>query len=272
MTTTFVRLLRFCALCLLLVASTSAFATHLRGTTVSWSPTGVAGQVQFTIQYSQRQSYGGCSLSGCPVGSTLPIPFSFGDGITGTFNTTVTSVNTAEDYLSSTGTLVHTYTSAGPFTAFYMQSARVSTIKSGHDQLMRMQTTVTPFASPANHSPVVSEPAIITLPLQDKTGFFISASDADHDNLTYRLATATEMYDASAFSCTIGQPPGLTVNSSTGQVTWDTTQIVKAGCGYTAPVSGDLWTVQFEVSDVDATGKVKSTVPLDIILKFSTLR
>ena len=262
-------LLRSLVFCLaFLLAGTSAFATHLRGTTVSWSPTGIAGQVQFTIQYSQRQSYGGCSQVGCPVNSTLPVAFSFGDGTSGSFTTTVTSVNTAEDYLSSTGTLTHTYTSAGPFTAFYQSSARVSTIKSGHDQLLRMQTLVSPFASPANHSPVVSEPAIITLPLQNTTGFFLSASDLDRDTLSYRLATATEMYDASGFSCTIGQPPGLSVNSSTGQVTWDTTQIVKAGCGYTAPVSGDLWTVQFEVSDLDATSKVKSTVPLDIILKF----
>ncbi len=269
MTSTCKTLLRSLSICMaFLLASSSAFATHLRGTTVSWSPTGVAGQVQFTVQYSQRQSFGGCSQAGCPVGSTLPVGFSFGDGTTGSFTTTVTSVNTAEDYLSSTGTLTHTYTSAGPFTAFYQASARVSTIKSGHDQLLRMQTIVSPFASPANHSPVVSEPAIITLPFQNTTGFFISASDLDRDTLSYRLATATEMYDASGFSCSIGQPPGLSVNSSTGQVTWDTTQIVKAGCGYTAPVSGDLWTVQFEVSDLDAAGKVKSTVPLDIILKF----
>ncbi len=269
MTKNFKTLLRSLSICLVfLLTASSAFATHLRGTTVSWSPTGVAGQVQFTIQYSQRQSFGGCSVAGCPVNSTLPVGFSFGDGATGTFTTTVTSVNTAEDYLSSTGTLTHTYATAGPFTAFYESSARVSTIKSGHDQTLRMQTIVSPFASPANHSPVVSEPAIITLPLQNTTGFFISASDLDRDTLSYRLATSSEMYDASAFSCAIGQPPGLSVNSSTGQVTWDTTQIVKAGCGYAAPVSGDLWTVQFEVSDLDPTGKVKSTVPLDIILKF----
>ena len=94
-----------------------------------------------------------------------------------------------------------------------------------------METTVSPMASPVNHSPVVSMPAIITLPLQPTTGFFVSASDADHDVLSYRLATAGEMYAASPFSCVMQEPPGLSVNSSTGQVTWDTTQIVKAGCG-----------------------------------------
>ena len=35
-----------------------------------------------------------------------------------------------------------------------------------------------------------------------------------------------------------------------------------------APVSGDLWTAQFMVEDLDAQGNVKSKIPVDIILKF----
>ena len=251
-----------------LIACTPASASHLRGTSVSWSPTSVPGQVQFTIQYSQRTSFGGCSVSGCPDGSTIGVPFNFGDNATGTILTTVTSSNTAEDYFSSTGTILHTYGGVGPYLASYLICCRVSTIVSGHDQYLQMQTSVSPFAVPVNHSPVVSEPAIITLPLQNTTGFFISASDLDRDTLHYRLSTATEMYNAGGFSCAEQEPPGLSVNPSTGQVTWDTTQIVKAGCSYAAPKSGDLWTVQFMVEDLDALGKVKSKVPLDIILKF----
>ena len=264
-------ILRALCVCLALVGtSTSAFATHLRGTTINWSPTGTPGEVQFTIQYSQRTSFGGCSQVGCPVGSTLNVPFNFGDGSAATsISTTITSVNTAEDYLASTGTIKHKYAGAGPYIAFYQNSARVSTIKSGHDQTLRMETSVTPFAVPSNHSPVVSEPAIITLPLQNITGFAVSASDLERDTLHYRLSTAQEMYNSAAFTCASGQPPGLSIDPDSGQVTWNTTQIVKApGCNRAAPDSGDLWTVQFMVEDLDANGNIKSKVPLDIILKF----
>ncbi len=247
-------------------ACTSAFASHLRGTSISWSPTSTPGQVQFTIQYSQRAS-AGCTSGTCSVGSTVAVPFNFGDGATANVTTTVTSLNSAEDYFSSTGTVTHTYAGAGPYTASYNVCCRVSTIVSGHDQTMQMETKVSPFASPVNHSPVVSMPAIITLPLQATTGFFITASDLDHDVLSYRLSTATEMYGTTSFSCTAQQPSGLSVNSSTGQVTWDTTQITKS-CGFAAPKSGDLWTVQFMVQDLDASSHVKSSVPLDVILKF----
>ena len=247
-------------------ACTSAFASHLRGTSISWSPTSTPGQVQFTIQYSQRAS-AGCTSGACVVGATVAVPFNFGDGATANVTTTVTSLNSAEDYFSSTGTINHTYTGAGPYTAFYNVCCRVSTIVSGHDQTMEMQTSVSPFANPVNHSPVVSMPAIITLPLQATTGFFITASDLDRDTLSYRLSTAPEMYGASSFSCAAQQPPGLSVNSATGQVTWDTTQITKS-CGFAAPQSGDLWTVQLMVQDLDANNNVKSKVPLDVILKF----
>ena len=247
-------------------ACTSAFASHLRGTSISWSPTSTPGQVQFTLQYSQRAS-AGCTSGPCSVGSTVSVPFNFGDGATTVVSTTVTSLNSAEDYFSSTGTVAHTYTGNGPYTAFYNVCCRVSTIVSGHDQTMQMETTVSPFANPVNHSPVVSMPAIITLPLQATTGFFITASDLDHDVLSYRLSTATEMYGTGSFSCTAQQPSGLSVNSATGQVSWDTTQITKS-CGFAAPKSGDLWTVQFMVQDLDANNHVKSMVPLDVILKF----
>ena len=170
-------------------AGTQAFASHLRGTTVSWSPTGAAGTVQFTIQYSQRTSAGGC-IGGCVVGGTISVPFSFGDGSSTSITATLTSVNAAEDYFSATGTVTHTYAGNGPYTAYYDVCCRVSTIVSGGNEDLRMETLVTPFASPANHSPVSSMPAIVTVPLQATTGFTVSAVDPDGDNLSFRLATS----------------------------------------------------------------------------------
>ncbi len=247
-------------------SSSSAFASHLRGTSVSWGPTAVSGKVQFTIQYSQRTSYG-CDAGTCVLGGAITVPFNFGDGSAGVnIPLTITSLNAAEDYLSATGTFTHTYTAVGPFTAYYESNARVSTIKSGHDQDLRMETLVSPFST--NHSPVASMPAIVTVPLQASTGFTVSAADADGNPLSFRLSTASEMYGLPSFSCAAQQPPGLTINNS-GQVTWDTTQIpTAAGCGFSTPVSGDLWTVQFMVQDLDSSNNVKSKTPVDLIIKF----
>ncbi len=256
-------------LCLVFsLAGSSAFASHLRGTSVSWAPTGVAGTVQFTIQYSQRTSYG-CGAGACVLNGTVGIPFAFGDGASTTVNATITSLNAAEDYLSATGTVTHTYSDAGPYTAYYLNSARVSTIISGSGEYMRMETLVSPFANPPNSSPVSSMPAIVTVPLAASTGFTVTAVDPDGDPISFRLSTASEMYNNPSFSCAAEQPPGLSI-SNTGQVTWDTTQITQAGCGFAAPASGDLWTVQFMIQDLDANGNVKTKTPLDLIIKFIT--
>jgi hypothetical protein len=269
MTTRRFSLLSALFLCLAIsFAGTAAFASHLRGTSVSWSPTGTTGTVQFTIQYSQRTSAGGCAAGTCVLGGTIAIQFNFGDGSNPvSVNETITSVNSAEDYFSATGTVTHTYPGAGPYTAFYQNNARVSTIKSGENQNLRMETLVSPLANPVNHSPIASMPAIVTVPLQATAGFTVSAADQDVDNLSFRLSTAAEMYGVPAFSCVAQQPPGLSIDNS-GQVTWDTTKITAAGCGFSAPLSGDLWTVQFMVQDLDSSNNVKSKVPVDLIIKF----
>ena len=251
---------------LLLCGARSASASHLRGTSLSWSQTGNPGEVQFTVQYSQRTTYGGC-IPSCTVGSQIPVQIFFGDGMRATAYATITSVNTAEDWLSSVGTVVHTYAGAGPYTAYYLNTARLNNLVTGENQYVSMQTTVTPRATPLNHSPVISMPAIVAVPLGNYTGFALSASDADQDPLTYRLATAAEMYNISSFLCVAQQPPGLTVDNM-GRVNWDTTQIASTSCGFPAPKVGDLWPVQFMVEDHDANGNVKSKVPLDVILKF----
>ena len=93
----------------------------------------------------------------------------------------------------------------------------------------------------------------------------MAASDIDRDTLRFRLATTQEMY-ASTPNSLIGQPPGLTIDATTGQVSWNTAAITQAG--FPAPASGDVWTAQFMVEDLDAQGTVKSKSPIDIILKF----
>ena len=233
--------------------------------------------MKFTIKYSQRWTYpnnpGNCVGNGaCPaLGSSFSLSgnntsFNFGDGTVGVPTGTVTSINQAEDWFIADLTIVHTYPGDGPYTAFFLGTNRISSLKLGFDQPMRMETIVTP--SGTNNSPVSSMPAIVTVPIQPTTGFLLIASDFERDTLRYRLSTTQEMYGLAPSGCVIRQVPGLAIDSTTGQVTWTLSAIAAAGCGWGAPVSGDLWTAQFMVEDLDAQGHVKSKVPVDIILKF----
>lgn len=260
MTRKFSSFLSAALLCLVTVfACRTAFASHLRGTSVSWTPTGTPGTVQFTLLYSQAGSN--------TVGQTLGLGFFYGDGVSGSVTATVTSVNSAEGYYTASAIFTHAYTSVGPFTAYYQACCRVSTTTAGSGQTLRMETLVTPFANPVNHAPVVVSPAIITVPIQSSVAFNIFATDQDGDPLQYRLATPMEQYDSSTTSCSTQTPPGLTI-SNTGVATWDTTRITQAGCNYPAPVAGAIWPVQFMIEDLDANNNVKSKVPVDVLLKF----
>jgi len=261
------KFVRFACLALLVVLSLcgqTMFASHLRGITLTSAPTSTPGTVQFTFLYSYRASSGCNENTPCQVGDTTSAYIDFGDGNGDSITTTVTSVNSSEDYMISVGTLTHTYSGPGPYTAQYSDCCRLSNLKSGADGNIILATTVYPFSS--NHPPVSSMPAILTIQLANTTGFQLIASDPDGDQLSYRLATAEEMFDTPA-SCLSQQPPGLSI-AQNGAVTWDTTRITAAGCGYSVPVAGDIWPAKFIVSDLDANGNVQSSVPVDILLKF----
>ncbi|HTC95446.1 MAG TPA: PxKF domain-containing protein [Terriglobales bacterium] len=296
---------RFAGACLLLVfliiAAPSAMATHLRGESISWRHVGATGTtVEFTFQYSQRWTYpngpGTCGGTACPpVGTVNTLTgfnqnasavFNFGDGTTANPTGTVTSVNASEDWFTATFVFQHVYSSAGPFTAYFWDFNRISTLEIGHDQPEYLWTIVNPTY--VNGSPVASLPAFIAVPLQNTTSFNLGAAVSDIDpnvHLVYRLATFTEQFgplslgSPSSVSCPSGllttntQPPGLTIASTTGAVIWDTTQIHPAfngtgDCGYPFPAANQLWTTQVVVEARDATNVLKASIVIDVILKF----
>jgi hypothetical protein len=216
------------------------------------------------MSYAQRLGSGGCAPS-CIVGGTISVSISTGDGHTLVIPTTVTSVNTAQDFFLSVGTASFNYATAGTYTAFYNNSARTAAIKNFNQGSIRMETLVTPYGgvTPA----VISMPALITIPLQASTTFQLNATSPTGATLRYRMATTMEGYDVTTPSCGQQLPPGMTINSTTGLVTWDTTQILAAGCGYAAPASGDQWTAQFIVEVLDSGGNVIDKTPIDVIIE-----
>ena len=220
-----------------LLSASSAFATHYRGGTISWVPTGTPGQVEFRIKWAQRYS----------AGVVTSLGIGFGDGQSGNATGTVTSVNAAEDWYIADLTVRHTYAGAGPYTASFIGCCRISDLSNGHDENLFLMTTVRPASG--NSSPVSGLPAIVSVARGTTSGFVVPASDVDRDTLRFRLATVAESG--------VDQPPGLSINPQTGQVSWNT---------QSRPI-GSLWTTQIVIEDLDAAGQVKSTIPIDVILK-----
>ena len=257
-----------------LAIAATAYATHFRGNSISWAPTGIANQVKFNIKFAARRS----AFSPLPnVGSAFALStaggnFVFGDGTVSNGTDvigTVTSVDIAEDWFLADLSVTHTYPASGSasYVAYWENCCRISTIKYDHDSTIHMETSV--FPRSGNTSPVTAMPVFLTVPLQATTGFAVAATDINRDTLRYRLSTTAEMFGASPTNGSglpLAQPPGLSVNSSTGQVTW-TTGAITTATGH-APVAGDLWAVQFMVEDLDNVGNPKSKVPVDLILKF----
>jgi hypothetical protein len=196
----------------------------------------------------------------------------------------ITSINNAEDWYVATVTFTHTYPDCAVRTAYFVSGDRVDFIVLGNGKQERVEVQVSPCA--ATGSAAASMPAIQAVPLKDPTGFSLSAHVATSDpsdTLSYRLASSAEMYGANiTFSCRLanapynnssGQPPGLSVDSRTGRVTWDINRITAATDAngnqcFKAPEAGDVWAVQFIVTVTDKNHKLKGTVPMDVILQF----
>jgi PKD repeat protein len=143
------------------------------------------------------------------------------------------------------GPITRTYTSDGPFTAYLSGCCRISLANPNTNYLVR---SVVRF-SPANSSPVSTLPPVIDAPVNNASfSFQVPATDAEGDQLTFRIATPTEsnLYTA---------PPGLTV-SSTGLVTWNTV-------GTTV---GQLWGVQVVIEE-RRSGVLIGSSAVDFLLR-----
>jgi PKD repeat protein len=127
------------------------------------------------------------------------------------------------------GPIVHTYYGEGPFTAEFFGCCRIEEAYNAGGNNFRLATQV--GFTVANSAPVSSLPPIIEAPVRiPDFSFQIPATDAEGDELVFRLANQSESY--------IWTPSSLEV-SSTGLVTWNT-----AGT-----VPGQLWAVQVIIEE-----------------------
>ncbi len=233
------------------IAGSEAMASHFRYGTISWRPTGTLRQVEFRIKVSYRRN-ATTALNG-PIGGTFTADIlDFGDGSATTNPVyTITSFSDADNYTIGEATLTHTYPSSpATFLAFDTNCCRISNLNNSHDEQYRLETLVTPGGT--NSSPVTSLPPIITVGASTASRFVVPASDVDRDTIRFRLATVAEQG-----ALTNTQPPNFSVNSTTGEVTWNTATLNQT----------NFWTAQIVIEDLDTAGNVKSKTPVDFLLK-----
>ena len=194
------------AVCFFLISS-SAMASHFRHGTISWRV--VSGN---TVEFKISQAW--ANFGNWSIGQTgYSDRLYFGDGQVSNFSVVITAVNSTENWYYGETTITHTYSNTGNFLAYFGGCCKISNLSNNRDASWRSETIVN--VGSGNESPVTTMAPIINMQtgLTNAT-FQVPANDPDGDNLTYRLATNSEING--------GQPSGISINPTTGVITFNT--------------------------------------------------
>ena len=209
------RLFWLCCLFVLGVAS-SANATHFRYGSITWRTVQTDATnrtVEFKVSQSWRRTFYGAPTVGSTVNTGV---LQFGDGGSASTVLVVTSVDLAADNFYGEAIIRHTYPAVGNYTAFFTGNARISTLVNNRDQSWYVSTVVN--SGSGNNSPVSTLPPVVNLATnQAAASFQLPANDPDGHTLSYSLATPSDLPGVSFVNA-----PGLLVNATTGQVTFNT--------------------------------------------------
>ena len=242
----------------LAVSAENAFASHFRYGTLTWSTPNPATPNVISVRFdaSWRRSYPWTPVNPV-VGNVIAIGNLEVLNPSGTvvqtvaMNATVTTLNAAEDWIGTTWTSpVNITLSPGllgtDYTLRFQGCCRISTIVDlNHDANYFVLSKVT-IRNPINRPPVSASLPIIGVAHNSPAAtFVVPAFDPDGDALTYSFSPLAES------GMNVLNPPGMTINASTGEVTWNTV----------GTTLGALYSVQFKVTD----SKGASTV-VDIIV------
>lgn len=250
----------------MLALAPEARASHFRYGTLQWSPTANAGEVRFDLRVAlRRNGYNPAPVTGDIILETIGATrLAFGDGqVTGTLRFLVTDFSPSENWIiaqalepgTDTPGLLHTYAGAGPFTARLNNNGGLACCRLSAPELNNradgaypLETVVSPLAG--NSSPVSSLVPIVVVPASATATFLVPASDPNGDRVRWRMSTDPEAGGGP-------HPTGISINSATGQVTWNNIGLDQAR----------FWTTQVVIEDLDANGAVKTKTPVDFLLK-----
>lgn len=196
-----------------------AVGSHYRGGDISYQQSGAPTNVNFQSTTSFRMSafFSSCPAPGTPVNIFESI-INFGDGTQSDAGYVVVACNQADDWFTARKDVSHNYPNTNRRNAFYTSCCTISTLNNNNDASFQQFVDVNLTQDP--NSPKTSVPPIVNVGTSGVQSFFVPAADPGGQTLFWRLASGTE---SGAGAGAQVNPPGLAINSSTGQVTWDTT-------------------------------------------------
>lgn len=262
----------------LFILNEQASASHFRYGHLTWQRLSTTGNnVRFTLTCAfRRNDYPGTGPNGSvAVGEIFSenigqTGINYGDGgVTGTLQFKVISIDPIENWClaqalepgsTTKTTLDHTYsasTNGGlPWVAEINSCCRTLSEVNNPDGCYRVSTLVE--TASGNRSPISSLPAIVNLPQTTAATFVVPAADADPNTiLRFRLALPIEGGTGNNRP-DFSQPVGLSIDSITGLVTWNT--LANA-------VLGSLYSCQVIIEDKNAiTGVIRTRVAVDFLI------
>lgn len=258
-----------------MLSVSEALATHFRYGHLSWEARQDLGTntVEFTLFDSfRRNGYSGLGADGRPVTGDIiretigGTSLRFGDSAsTGTLDYLVIGFDITNNWIfckaladrNNVGLpIIHTYSGPGPWNADISSCCRISppSLHNNGNGNYRVLSVVD--LSLDTCTAVSSLPPIVNVQQSGTQTFSVPAADADGDTLFWRLATPSEASGTGSYSL----PPGFSINSSTGLVSWNTTGLALG-----------LWTAQVIIeARAPGTNTFKSQVAVDFLLNLTS--
>jgi hypothetical protein len=235
-------------LSLAFLVPTAAEASHFRFGLITHKPSVTPGAVDITVRIGYRGSYFGSPN----IGATIPVDavLDFGDA-SGINNPPMTVIarSLAEDWIIVERVFPKTYANAaGSYLVRFYSCCRIGALYNGSNGNYELRTRIAPALG--NSSPVVSAVPVVFMPASPASTFQIVASDPNNNPLRYRIAIPAE-------NGNVGGPTGLTINSTTGLITWVNNALPTA----------NFYSVQVIVEDLDGIGSPITQTPVDFLLR-----
>jgi hypothetical protein len=203
----------------LLLFSLTASASHFRYGNISWtriSETPTTITIQLNVSTSWRLGVAPGSIyfafSGGPTTGGVSVPMTVTTDPSGGWTNAVGSTTTTLQKSST------------PYLIAFNGGNKISGLQNNNGGYWNVFTIVNTNAP--GSSPVSTLPAIINMPVGVSAATYtIPASDPDaNSSLSYRFATPTEMAGAYVNYSSVTQPSGLSINPTTGQLTFNTVE------------------------------------------------